>query len=191
MKKLVSGILLVTVIVSGIFFTSRHVAGASGSEFLSWLSEGDPAIRLRKSKLFYRDQPYTGLVIRNAENGLMLSLTWYRNGDKQGPRFQWSNDGSLASIRFYREGRPEALNWGFWPNGKLKFLYLFQEGGLEGLSQDWYEDGKPYLKRNYSQGHELGLQQAWNQEGKIISNYVMKGEKRYGLVGSQPCFTVH
>ena len=193
MSKLfiIAGILLLSLVVSGTVFLYGRDPVDSQTERLAWLSADETDVVVKNSRVFFRRQPFTGILKRNGENGQMLSLAWYRDGFKQGPNFQWSSDGALASIRFYLEGRPEALNWGFWPSGSIKFLYQFKEGVLEGLSQDWYEDGTPYLRRNYSQGRELGQQQAWNEKGKMISNYVMKGEKRYGLVGSQPCFTVH
>ena len=56
---------------------------------------------------------------------------------------------------------------------------------------EWYEDGRLFMERNFHAGQEGGPQKAWGPEGQVYSNYVIKEGRRYGLLGSKPCFMTH
>ena len=46
------------------------------------------------------------------------------------------------------------------------------------------------MQRNYVLGYEEGLQQGWDEKGDFIFSYSKKDGRKYGLLGSKPCFTV-
>ena len=43
---------------------------------------------------------------------------------------------------------------------------------------------------NYKMGREFGSQKVWYLDGKIKSNYIIKNNRRYGLLGTKNCTNV-
>ena len=76
---------------------------------------------------------------------------------------------------------------GWYENGAPQFDYAYRDGVSEGEQRQWYPSGQTYTLFHHRAGHEVGQQQMWNPDGTIRSNYVIKGGKRFGLIGALGC----
>ena len=76
---------------------------------------------------------------------------------------------------------------GWYESGAPMFAYAYRAGLSEGVQRQWYPTGQALTRFHYSAGHEQGQQQMWNADGTIRSNYVIKGGRRFGLIGSMGC----
>ena len=43
---------------------------------------------------------------------------------------------------------------------------------------------------NFKEGYEFGVQKTWYLNGKVKSNYIIKNNRRYGLLGTKNCVNV-
>lgn len=76
---------------------------------------------------------------------------------------------------------------GWYADGSPAYRYHFVSGVSEGLQEQWYPSGQPLTRFHHHAGHEAGQQQMWNADGTIRSNYVIKGGRRFGLLGTMGC----
>lgn len=87
-------------------------------------------------------------------------------------------------------GRKEGTHRGWYETGKLRFEYHFNDDQFDGSYKEWFSDGKLFRNMNYEKGQESGIQQSWNPNGQLKMNYLIKDERRYGLLGTKNCKNV-
>ena len=68
-----------------------------------------------------------------------------------------------------------------------KFEKFFLNDEFHGKSLVWNINGELLEKFNYKNGYEHGSQKVWFPNGKIKSNYIVKDNRRYGLLGTKKC----
>ena len=85
---------------------------------------------------------------------------------------------------------PDTLWTGAYKNGSLNFIYQFENGEYNGTNRFWTKNGFLFEERNYKAGYEFGSQKVWYLNGKVRSNYVIKNNRRYGLLGTKNCINV-
>lgn len=147
-------------------------------------------ITQRGELLLHRGQPFTGEII-DRRDPRYLQKTSYEGGLRHGLAYAWYGDGSLAYERRFVAGLRQGLHVGFWPDGSPQFRYRYIDDVFVGEQQSYYRGGTPLELRTYRAGQEEGRQQIWDSQGRLSSNYIVKGGRRYGLVGSFDCVTVH
>jgi hypothetical protein len=98
-----------------------------------------------------------------------------------------SPNGARLERREYRNGQEHGVHRGWYPNGARRFIYRYKHGLMEGVQEAWYPDGTPYTRFEYVAGHEVGRQQMWTDRGILRANYVVVGNRRYGLMGTTGC----
>ena len=76
---------------------------------------------------------------------------------------------------------------GWWPDGRVHFVYEYRDGLLHGRSREWYPSGALWREQQYDAGHEAGLQRLFWEDGRIRASYVVRDNRRYGLMGSKGC----
>ena len=67
---------------------------------------------------------------------------------------------------------------------------MFKDGEYDGTNRIWTKDGHLIEEFNYKMGQEFGSQKVWYLDGKIKSNYIIKNNRRYGLLGTKNCTNV-
>ena len=67
---------------------------------------------------------------------------------------------------------------------------MFKKGEYDGTNRIWTKDGQIIEELNYKKGQEFGSQKVWYLDGKIKSNYIIKNNRRYGLLGTKNCTNV-
>ena len=79
---------------------------------------------------------------------------------------------------------------GFYNDGSKNFVYQFKNGEYNGKNSLWAKGGQLIEEFNYKMGYEYGSQKVWYLNGRIKSNYIIKNNRRYGLLGTKNCTNV-
>ncbi|MCP4438386.1 MAG: hypothetical protein GY810_05525 [Aureispira sp.] len=154
------------------------------------VQHNDPFLEKIEGILYYQNLPFSGQQEEQYPDGNTKELSTYWEGKKHGKSLGWHNNAQQLFERYYNHGLKEGQHKGWWANGQLKFDYQFLAGEHHGTAQAWYESGQLYKLFNYLHGKEEGRQQMWTEEGEYKANYVIKNGRRYGLIGSKPCYTI-
>ena len=92
--------------------------------------------------------------------------------------------------RYYVQGVKTGTLKRYWSNGKIQAIYFFANGEYQGTCREWNPEGKLVREMNYERGHESGSQKQWYDDGSIRSNYIIRNDRRYGLLGTKNCINV-
>ena len=95
--------------------------------------------------------------------------------------------GRPETERRYRNGVLDGTSRGWYESGAPRFVLHYSRGLSDGEQRRWYPSGRLRLLFHHRAGYEVGQQQLWNPDGSIRSNYVIRGGKRYGLLGATGC----
>ena len=95
--------------------------------------------------------------------------------------------GRVQSETRYRNGALDGTSRGWYENGAPRFVLHYANGLSDGEQRRWYPNGQPLTVLHHRAGHEVGWQRMWSRDGAIRSNYVIRGGKRYGLLGAMGC----
>jgi antitoxin component YwqK of YwqJK toxin-antitoxin module len=147
----------------------------------------DKGFTNHQDTLFLNDTKYNGIVYALYNTGDTAFLKSYYNGVEEGLQKKWYPNKKIAEIRLYHLGKKTGKHIGFWENGKSKFEFYFLNGEHQGVAKEWYQNGNPYRSFHYDKGYELGSQKMWWENGTIRANYVVKNNRRYGLIGLKLC----
>jgi antitoxin component YwqK of YwqJK toxin-antitoxin module len=131
--------------------------------------------------------PINGVVFSLYETGDTLSVIHYLNGKENGLSRSYYAKGKMKSLRFYINGWKQSEHAGWFENGQKQFLYHFENDVFHGNQKEWLVDGQIYSELNYDKGIESGSQRVWYTNGKIKTNYIIKNNRRYGLLGTKNC----
>ena len=142
---------------------------------------------LRKRVVEFNKSPYTGFVYESYENEDTASIEFYKAGLKHGVWKKFYPGGVLKEERFFKNGKKEGKYQGFYANGNKNFSFNFFDDEYHGTNRIWTGDGVLIEELNYYHGYENGSQKTWYLDGKIKSNYVIKNNRRYGLLGTKNC----
>ena len=155
------------------------------------INSKDSDIKNIKGLILYKGVPFTGTLIKLQENSNdTISIGNYLKGKKNGIFKRFYNNNLLQEQREFIMGKKDGEHKGYWDNGKLAFYYLLKEDVYDGTQRDWNRDGQLIKSLNYVDGHQEGLQQLWDNNGEIRTNYVIKNNRRYGLLGTKNCINV-
>ena len=91
---------------------------------------------------------------------------------------------------YKRQGLKVGLYEGFYNNGAKNFVFNFKNGEYNGTNRLWAKNGQIIEEFNYVDGLEKGSQKVWYLNGRIKSNYIIKNNRRYGLLGTKNCTNV-
>ena len=58
---------------------------------------------------------------------------------------------------------------------------------MHGKKVDYYKTGKKKSIQTYKNGKEEGKQQFWFSDGKVLTAYIQKNGRRYGITGTKLC----
>jgi hypothetical protein len=98
-------------------------------------------------------------------------------------------NGMLAEERAFSGTREQGVHRGWWPNGQPRFEYSYRDGTLNGVSREWFPSGALWREQRYEAGHEAGLQRMYWEDGRVRASYVVRGARRFGLLGAKGCVT--
>jgi antitoxin component YwqK of YwqJK toxin-antitoxin module len=131
--------------------------------------------------------PITGIVFSLNANGDTSFSIPYRNGKEHGFSRHYHDNGQMKSLRCSENGWKEGEHTGWFENGQKQFVYHFTNDMFDGNQKEWLSNGTLYSDLNYVKGSENGSQRIWYTNGKIKTNYIIKNNRRYGLLGTKNC----
>ena len=73
----------------------------------------------------------------------------------------------------------------------MAFEYNLKDDEYNGSLKEWNRKGQIIKSFNYVNGYENGSQKLWFDNGEVRSNYVIKNNRRYGLLGTKNCIIQH
>ncbi|OSY89112.1 hypothetical protein WH52_00165 [Tenacibaculum holothuriorum] len=155
-------------------------------------SRTDESFTLKNGVLFYKNEPFSGIVNTFYNTGELKSKSKYILGKRDGFYKGWYTSGSKSFERLYASGVKFGVHVGWYENGQSKFNYHFNgQGDYNGELREWYPNGQLYKVFNYKNGKEEGSQKMWQPNGKIRANFVTKKGERFGLIGLKKCYSVN
>ena len=131
--------------------------------------------------------PVTGVVFVLDVKGDTLSVSGYREGRLHGVSKKFYSRKQPQSVRYFENGMKVGEHRGWYANGQQSFLYHFEKDEYHGNQKEWIETGQIYSDMNYEHGRESGSQRVWYADGTIKTNYIIKNNRRYGLLGTKNC----
>ena len=145
-----------------------------------------------KNGIFFKNKtPFTGRVFKLHENGLdTVYIQSYFKGVKNGQFVRFYPKNRIFEKRNYINGKKEGIHIGYWEDGSLAFEYNLKDDEYNGSLKEWNRNGQIIKSFNYVNGYENGSQKLWFDNGEVRSNYVIKNNRRYGLLGTKNCINV-
>lgn len=145
-----------------------------------------------KNGIFFKNKtPFTGRVFKLHENGLdTVYIQSYFKGIKNGQFVRFYPKNRIFEKRNYINGKKEGIHIGYWEDGSLAFEYNLKDDEYNGSLKEWNRNGQIIKSFNYVNGYENGSQKLWFDNGEVRSNYVIKNNRRYGLLGTKNCINV-
>ena len=149
----------------------------------------DASLKIVNGVLYSGDKLFTGKLTDFYPNKILKSSAGFVNGKEQGLSETFYEDGEKETARFYTAGEKDSVNTGWWPGGTKKFEYHFNKGNYNGAFREWYMNGAIAREIMYDNGKEQSGKE-WRENGKLYTNFVWKGNRRYGVVNSNLCYGV-
>ena len=163
------------------------IALSSCSGNHSFIKKDSENLDLTKRIVEFNQSAYTGFVYDTFDNGDTISVEFYKLGLKHGNWKKFYIGGSLKEVRVFNNGKKEGKYEGFYNDGSKNFSFNFYNDEYHGTNRIWAKDGQLIEELNYLNGYENGSQKVWYLNGKIKSNYVIKNNRRFGLLGTKNC----
>ena len=143
-----------------------------------------------KKQATYKGEVFSGFVYNTNKSGDTVLNGEYKNGAKHGVWEKFYTSGALKERRLYKKGLKVGFYEGFYNDGAKNFVFQFKNGEYDGTNRVWAKGGVLIEETTFSAGYENGVQKRWYLNGKIKSNYIIKDNRRYGLLGTKNCVTV-
>ncbi len=173
------------------FFLIVFLLSSCAKEKHQWIPYNKEELDLSKRYVQLNGKVYSGYVFKlHPSQTDTSSISFYSKGLKDGVWKKFYNTGKIKEIRHFKNGKKIGQYLGFYVSGEIAFEYNFKDGEYHGKRYEWKKDGGLLRESNYENGYEQGSQKIWWPDGKIKSNYIIKNNRRYGLLGVKNCVNV-
>lgn len=88
-------------------------------------------------------QPFTGNYIEYSEIGAVRTIRPYKNGILDGVMYLYYDNGNLLKVINYTNGNKDGEEIEFYGNGYSKSIKTYRNGVLNGIAYDFDEFGRP------------------------------------------------
>lgn len=147
-------------------------------------------IHVSEGITFSQEKTVSGIIFSTDAEGDTLFTVPFLNGKENGLAHFFYPGNRRQAERLYVNGWKEGAHRGWYPNGRSQFEYHFHNDLFEGSYKEWFPNGKLFRNMHYEKGEESGVQQSWYTTGKVKTNYIIKDNRRYGLLGTKHCKNV-
>lgn len=166
------------------------IACQHSPEVVDFIDANKVLIQTREGISYVRNKSISGFVFSvNAQGDTIFKVPFLR-GKENGRALFFYSKNRLREERFFVNGWKEGTHRGWYENGQAMFEYHFHDDVFEGSYKEWFPNRKLFRNMNYEKGQESGVQQSWYVTGKIKTNYIIKNDRRYGLLGTKNCKNV-
>lgn len=170
-----------------IFSILLILPGCSGGENPRSINADRTEVITRRGITYVDGKPFTGILFSLYQSHDTAFVKQYSQGKQEGIQREYFQSGKMKSIRLYRNNWKVGEHQGWHSNGARAFVYHFANDEFDGNQKEWSERGQLLSDLNYQQGHEQGKQTVWYEDGKIKANYIIRNNRRYGLLGTKNC----
>lgn len=139
---------------------------------------------------FYKKNLFTGFMIEVEKDNRIVYKLPISEGKENGLALGWYNSGEKLLKRHYENGLKEGEFMQWWPNGNLRYLFHYKHDKYNGTLTIFFPNGTKRQESNYQDGKEEGIQRVWNEEGLLVSNYIVKNTKMYGVAIFKSCIPI-
>ncbi|BDA80368.1 hypothetical protein LPTSP3_g32980 [Leptospira kobayashii] len=148
----------------------------------------DPNITLFQGRIFYKAQPFDGVIRQDLPALDEIQTTHFKLGLEDGEFISKNNAGQLLEQRYFKEGQKQGIHRSWFPNGNNKQYSEFKDGNYINDRWEWYDNGKPSLYEKFDQNSKLIVTKKWNRNGQIYMNIVFTDNgSSAGMPGSKIC----
>ncbi|MCX2733975.1 hypothetical protein OOZ19_27345 [Saccharopolyspora sp. NFXS83] len=92
-------------------------------------------------RVFYQDEPFTGVTVETAHDGSVVSTYSYFAGYPDGPYQEWRTPDLLRKEGRMRNGMPIGTHREWHPNGQVATEAEFDDHGSQVGFRAWDENG--------------------------------------------------
>lgn len=153
------------------------------------IEKTDPALVQIHDVLYYRNDPFSGIVIEHYLNGALYRESQYDKGKKESLEKEYALNGVLRASWNYHNGKKNGLQQGWYAEGPKRFEYYYDQGLLDGVQTEWHQNGVVFKRQVFKQGVETEKKILY-QGSEIFTNYSKRSGRIYGLDGGTLCFEV-
>ncbi len=116
----------------------------------------------------------TGTWVQYYPNGLVMSITSYVNGQKEGICMEMgANNNQLKKIYYYHQGQREG-EYKEYNATNIKEERTYVNGKIEGTTKVFYDNSKIMEVGSYKNGLRDGISKWYDQDGKLGIEYEYK-----------------
>lgn len=117
---------------------------------------------------YYDENPFTGLLTRNFDNGKKQFEISYINGIPVGKYIEWYKDGSVKIIGNYNEkGIEDGEFKKFYENGQIEYIGFIDYGEYDSIWISYYKNGVIAKEAYYNKGKRDSIWKFWTDEGEL------------------------
>ena len=182
MKILLAG-LLVGVMACSLKASEHHSPAI-------WVENTDPLLQKTDVGWYYKGVLFSGYMVEKERNGRIVYQLPIIDGRENGIAKGWYSTGEKLLERPFINGKKEGIYRQWWPNGRYRYVYQYHQDRYEGKQLVFFPSGKKREEGTYVNGEPEGLQRIWNEQERLVSNYVVRNKKKYGLVTVISCIPV-
>ncbi|HAF27913.1 MAG TPA: hypothetical protein DCG75_02595 [Bacteroidales bacterium] len=122
----------------------------------------------RKLYQYYDEKPYTGLLIRNFDNGKKQFEISYVDGIPVGSYTEWYKDGNIKVIGHYNEkGIEDGEFKKLYENGQIEYIGYIDNGDYDSLWLSYYKNGVIAKESYYNKGKRDSIWKFWTDKGEL------------------------
>lgn len=150
----------------------------------------DTLLRKTDDGWLYKGKPFSGYMVEKETNDRVVYKLPIIGGRENGLAKGWYNTGEKLLERWFVDGRKEGTFRQWWPNGRLRYVFQYKDNQYNGLQLVYFPKGTRREESTYIAGEQAGSQRIWNEKGQLVSNYIIKNKRTYGLVSVKSCIPV-
>jgi len=102
-------------------------------------------------------------------DGSLFSISYLKNGFRQGLSTTYHNNGELWSERNYKNGKREGWETGFYEDGRLRYEEYYINGKREGKHKFYHKNGNIRSVTNWKNDIQHGIKEQYYEDVTLLS----------------------
>lgn len=155
-------------------FAKTPMDGVNGYEIGT---KNDRQDKLQERGTYKNGQRDGAWTTYHTRNGLIETVTTYKDGNRHGVYFKSSATGTLEEIGYYVNGQLEGP-FTKYNRTKIKEELNYKNGQLHGAVVKYFDTGEKLMESNYVNGKRDGVEKYYDEEGNTTLEYTYKNGER-------------
>ncbi len=142
----------------------QYVDGKKQGEWTNWHENG----KVMKVETYLNGQ-LNGKITQYRDDKTLERETEYKANKREGTWNYYDETGkNLLKREVYADGKPNGTWIENYPNGKPKSKTSYLNGELDGTQEEYYDNGKRSIVRNFKNGVLHGKYYEWAKTGSLL-----------------------